>query len=220
MANNRPPHTLVRRPKTANNDKPPKAKWKRDTASISRWLHIYLSMVSFFIILFFAVTGLTLNHANWFDGHEQTTKYTGKVPLKWVSVKDTAAIAKLEIVQYLKHTHHVKGDIGDFIIDDDQCTLSFKGPGYSADAFVKRDDGSYKLSETTSGLFAVMNDLHKGRDAGKKWAWVIDVSAVFLTLLSLSGLVMISFMKKQRLSGLINLVIGGMVCYLIYCFLV
>src|SRR6201989_214524 len=134
MANNPAPRTLIRRPKPADSNKPPKAKWKRDTASFSVCLHIYLSMVSFFIILFFAVTGLTLNHADWFDGHEVTTKYTGKVPLKWVNVKDTAAIAKLEIVQHLKHTHHTKGDIADFIIDDNQCTLSFKGPGYSADA--------------------------------------------------------------------------------------
>jgi len=220
MASNRPPHTLIRRPKPVADSKTPKAKWKRDTASFSRWLHIYLSMVSFVVVLFFAVTGLTLNHANWFDGHEQITKYTGKIPLKWVNVKDTAAIAKLEIVQYLKHTHHVKGDIGDFIIDDNQCTLSFKGPGYAADGFVNRTDGSYKLTETTLGVFAVLNDLHKGRDSGKKWGWLIDVSAVFLTLLSLSGLVMICFMKKKRLSGFITLIIGGVVCWLIYYFLV
>jgi hypothetical protein len=45
----------------------PKSPWKKNTASIARWLHIYLSMISFVIILFFAVTGLTLNHADWLD---------------------------------------------------------------------------------------------------------------------------------------------------------
>jgi hypothetical protein len=218
MANNPAPRTLIRRPKAT--EKPPKAKWKKDTASFSRWLHVYLSMISFVVVLFFAVTGLTLNHAEWFDGKEKITKYTGKVPLKWVHVKDTAAIAKLEIVQYLKHTHHVKGDIGDFIIDDDQCTLSFKGPGYSADAFVDRATGEYKLTETSLGIFAVMNDLHKGRDTGKKWAWVIDVSAVFLSLLSLTGIVMICFMKKKRFSGFVLMGSGALICYLVYYFLV
>ena len=38
----------------------------------SRWLHVYLSMFSFAVLMFFAVTGLTLNHANWFDGQERT----------------------------------------------------------------------------------------------------------------------------------------------------
>ena len=34
-------------------------KWKRQLASLSRWLHIYLSMVGFGVLFFFAVTGLT-----------------------------------------------------------------------------------------------------------------------------------------------------------------
>jgi hypothetical protein len=198
----------------------PKALWKRRTASISRWLHIYLSMVSFVIVLFFAVTGLTLNHAEWFDGKEQIKKFNGKVQLKWVKVKDTAAIAKLEIVQLLRHNHHIKGEVSDFIIDDNQCSVSFKGPGYSADAFINRDNGEYKLTETSMGLVAVINDLHKGRDAGKKWSYLIDIAAIFMSLLSITGIVMICFMKKKRLNGFILVIAGALVCYLVYYFLV
>ena len=217
MANNIAPRSVIRRPRP---DSRPKPVWEKRTASISRWLHIYLSMVSFVIVLFFAVTGLTLNHADWFDGKERVQKYTGKVNLKWVKVKDTATIAKLEIVQYLKHTNNIKGDIGDFIIDDNQCTLSFKGPGYSADAFIDRATGSYKINETSLGIVAVMNDLHKGRDTGKKWSVLIDVSAILLTLLSLTGLVMICFMKKKRLNGFMLLMAGAVVCWLVYYLLV
>jgi hypothetical protein len=198
----------------------PKALWRKRTASISRWLHIYLSMVSFVIVLFFAVTGLSLNHAEWFDGKEQVKKFNGKVPLKWVNVKDTAAIAKLEIVQFLKHNHHIKGEVSDFIIDDNQCSVSFKGPGYSADAFINRDNGEYKLNETSMGLVAVINDLHKGRDAGKKWSYLIDISAIFMSLLSITGIVMICFMKKKRLNGFILVTAGALICYLVYYFMV
>ena len=201
-------------------EKHPKAAWKKRTILVSRWLHIYLSMVSFVIILFFAVTGLTLNHADWFDGKEQVKKFTGQVPLKWIKVKDTVAIAKFEIVRFLKQTNHVKGDIGDFIIDDNQCTLSFKGPGYSADAFINRETGAYKLTETSQGIVAVMNDLHKGRDAGKKWSYLIDIAAIFLTVLSLTGLVMLAFIKKKRFNGFILLIVGAIICYLVYYFLV
>src|ERR1700741_5087231 len=77
--------------------------WKKRTASVARWLHVYLSMVSFVIILFFAVTGLTLNHADWFDGKEQIKKYSGQVKIGWVNVKDTNKIAKLEIVELLRN---------------------------------------------------------------------------------------------------------------------
>jgi hypothetical protein len=201
-------------------DKQPKAAWKKRTAAISRWLHIYLSMVSFLIILFFAVTGLTLNHADWFDGKEQIKKSTGKVQLKWVNVQDTTRIAKLEIVEQLKRDNNIHGDISDFFIDDNQCTISFKGPGYSADAFIDRHTAEYKLTETRLGLFAVMNDLHKGRDTGKRWSYLIDIAAIFMTLVSLTGIVMICFMKKKRFSGLILAVIGGIICYAVYKFLV
>jgi hypothetical protein len=218
MVNNPAPRSLIRHHKVV--EKSPKALWKKRTASFSRWLHIYLSMVSFVIILFFAVTGLTLNHAEWFDGKEVVKKYAGKVQLKWVKVKDTAAIAKLEIVQYLKHTHHLKGEISDFIIDDNQCTLTFLGPGYSAGAFVNRETGEYKVTETSQGFVAVMNDLHKGRYSGKKWSWLIDVSAVFLALLSLTGIIMLCFLKKKRSVGFVLVVVGGLICYLIYYFMV
>jgi hypothetical protein len=209
--------------KTPSNNKAakqPKAIWQKRTASISRWLHIYLSMLSFVIVLFFAATGLTLNHAEWFDGKETIKKFNGKVPLKWVKVKDTATIAKFEIVQLLKRTHHIKGEVKEFIIEDSQCTLSFTGPGYSADAFVDRENGTYKVNETSLGLIAVMNDLHKGRDTGKKWSVLIDISAVFMSLLSLTGIIMICFMKKKRFSGFLLAIAGGIICCLIYYFLV
>jgi hypothetical protein len=34
----------------------------------ARTLHLYLSMLSFLAVLFFALTGLTLNHPEWFGG--------------------------------------------------------------------------------------------------------------------------------------------------------
>ena len=51
--------------------------WKRKTAHWSRWLHTYLSMVSFTILLFFAVTGITLNDQTAFTGQAKTQRYTG-----------------------------------------------------------------------------------------------------------------------------------------------
>jgi hypothetical protein len=201
-------------------DKKTKPAWQKNTASASRWLHIYLSMVSFAVVLFFSVTGLTLNHTEWFGDKEHLTKFKGKMPVEWVNAKDTNAIKKLEIVERLRNTYHVRGAVSDFLIEDSQCSLSFKGPGYSADAFVDRETGDYKLTEVRLGFVAVINDLHKGRDTGKKWSWLIDISAIFLTLVSLTGLVMIFFMKKKRLSGLLWAVAGVVVCYLVYALLV
>ena len=193
-----------------------KPRWKKRTAALSRWLHLYLSMVCFVVVLFFAVTGLTLNHTEWFDGKQVEKKYEGKLPVAWVNNADTSKVQKLDIVEFLRSRYGVKGYVSDFLIEDEQISVSFKGPGYSADAFVKRTDGSLQLSELRMGVFAVLNDLHKGRDSGKGWGWLIDVSAVLLTLVSLTGLLMLLFLKKRRLNGLIVTVVGGIICYLIY----
>lgn len=190
--------------------------WKRQTAIVGRWLHIYLSMVSFGILLFFAVTGITLNHQDWFSGQVRTTQYRGQTQLKWVKTADAKDVAKLEIAEYLRRTHNIRSALSDFRIDDSQCTVSFKGPGYSADAFIERETGRYELTETRQGFVAVVNDLHKGRDSGAAWAVIIDVSAALMVLVSLTGLVLIFFLQKRRLSGLIAIGIGAVICCLVY----
>lgn len=199
---------------------PPKSELKKRTASWSRWLHVYLSMLSFFVVLFFSVTGITLNHADWFDGQQTETKRTGTLPAAWVNVPDTARVNKLAIVERLRSQYALRGAVSEFRMEDDQCSVSFKGPGYSADAFINRKDGTFELTELRQGLVAVLNDLHKGRDSGQGWSWVIDLSAGFLTLVSLSGLVMLFFLKNKRVRGLLVAVAGGALCYLAYALLV
>lgn len=193
---------------------------RRQIASASRWLHIYLSMASFAILFFFAVTGLTLNHAEWFSSRPKTAQQKGKVESKWVKpaegAADPNAVAKLEVVEYLRRTHGIKGALSDFRIEDAQCSVSFKGPGYTADVFINRDTGEYDLTETRMGFVAIINDLHKGRDTGRSWSYIIDISAVLMTLVSLTGTVLIWFVKRRRFSGLILAVVGGLICYLIY----
>ena len=172
--------------------------WKRKCASLFRWLHIYLSMVSFAVLFFFAVTGLTLNHADWFSGDKpSTTQSKGRVELKWVKVPE-AQVAKLEIAEHLRHAHGVKGTVSEFRIEESQCIVAFKGPGYSADATVNRDTGDYELVETRLGFVAVINDLHKGRDSGGRWSLVIDVSAVLMVLVSVTGSVLLLFIRRRR----------------------
>jgi hypothetical protein len=183
-----------------------KPKWKRRLAVLSRWLHIYLSMFSFAVLMFFAVTGLTLNHATWFDSQERTAQAKGKVDTRWVKGSD---VAKLEIVEYFRRQHRISGALHDFRVDESQCSVSFKGPGYEADAAIDRETGEYEMTETRQGVWAILNDLHKGRDTGSVWSRVIDVSAVLMTLVSLTGFALIFFMLKRRRTGLMAFTVGA-----------
>ena len=151
---------------------------RRRTATISRWLHIYLSMVSFALLLFFGVTGLTLNHNGWFAAQPRTSQVRGQVPPAWLKPEP----AKLEIVERLRKNHGIKTGLSEFRVDDNQLGIAFKGPGYSADVVLDRATGNYDVTETKAGLAAVMNDLHKGRDTGPAWSLFLDVSAGLMAL--------------------------------------
>jgi len=186
---------------------------RRRISTLSRWLHIYLSMASFGILFFFAVTGLTLNHTEWFASQQRTAQIRGTMRTEWLRGNE---VAKLEVVEFLRQTHHIQGAMADFRIDDSQCGISFRGPGYTADTFVDRKTGQYDLTETRNGFFAVMNDLHKGRDSGPRWSMLIDLSAVLMTLVSLTGMVLIFLLKRYRASGLMAAAVGCVICWGIY----
>jgi hypothetical protein len=187
------------------------------------WLHVYASMFGLAAVLFFSVTGLTLNHPDWFFGtSEHRVQAKGQVDRKWLHLEPPPAppgteldrsreVAKLEVVEHLRKTHGIHGALADFQIDDLECLVAFKGPGYSADAFIDRETGRYNLTQTSRGFLAVINDLHKGRDTGRAWSVVIDVSAVLLTIVSLTGLILLFYLKLRRVNGLILVVIGTVV---------
>jgi hypothetical protein len=191
--------------------------WKRRLAKYSRWLHIYASMTSFVIVFFFAVTGWTLNHADRFSGGERTTKMSGAVDPKWTNTGG-ADVARLDIVEAIRRSSHVTGAVSDFRTDDDTVSITLKGPGYSADAVVDRKTGKYDLTESRLGIVAIANDLHKGRDTGAIWKLVIDISAGLLTFVALTGLILIYYIHKHRLAGIILLLAGGALSVLLYAY--
>jgi len=195
--------------------------WKRRCAALFRWLHIYLSMASFGILFFFAVTGLTLNHADWLFGERPvSSQRRGELNRQWVAPGEAMTVAKLEVVEHLRRVHGVKGLVGEFRIEDGQCALTFKGPGYTADAIIDRGTGAYELNETRLGFIAIINDLHKGRDTGPGWSIVVDLSALLMVFVSMTGMVLIYFVRHRFVSGVVMAILGALVSCLAYVWLV
>ncbi|MBX6313940.1 MAG: PepSY-associated TM helix domain-containing protein [Isosphaeraceae bacterium] len=190
-------------------------------AAFLRWLHIYLSMFGLAALLFFSLTGLTLNHPNWFgDGIATSREAEGQMEVGWLQGRATTTgsagasdpsagpVAKLEVVEHLRQRHGIRGALADFSTDEHECLVSFKGPGYAADAFIDRQTGRYRLTEERHGLLAVVNDLHKGRDTGPVWSIVIDLSAALMAVVSLSGLLLLFYIKRRRRLGLLTALVG------------
>jgi len=194
-------------------------------AKLMRWLHIYLSMFGLAAVLFFSATGITLNHPDWFFGEAQrSVRSEGKIDPKWLQLEALVAdsspedpadlsrqVNKLDVVEFLRQTHGIRGALAEFKVDESECVVTFKGPGYAADAFIDRDTGRYTLTQSFHGVIAVLNDLHKGRDTGLAWSILIDASAIVLTFISLTGLVLLFYLKLRRIPGLAVAIIGTII---------
>jgi hypothetical protein len=185
-------------------------------------------MFSMAALLFFSVTGITLNHPTWFFGEtEHSTQAQGQLKTEWLNLADPRAdsggesdagrrVDKLQVVEHLRKAHGIRGALVEFRTDDRECMVTFKGPGYAADAFIDRVNGHYDLTESAHGFVAIINDLHKGRDTGKAWSVLIDVAAGLMTFVSLTGLVLLFYIKRRRISGLVTAVVGTVVVVAVF----
>lgn len=190
-----------------------------------------MSLLGFTALVFFSVTGITLNHPDWFGTHaERVIQHRGVLKREWLhpvlsspgraeempppangdaaAVDLSTVVSKFEIVEFLRQSHPIKGAVSEFRVDDYECLILFKGPGYSADTVIDRETGRYTITETVLGVIAVINDLHKGRDTGPVWSWVIDLSALLTIFVSVTGMILIFYIRRKRWWGLITAVLG------------
>jgi len=180
-----------------------------------RWLHTYVSLAGFGALIFFAVTGLTLNHAEWFEGVETTIEREGQAPPEMLAPSAGPA-AGIALIAWLRQAEQLGGHPGQPLADDVEISVSFEGAGYIADVVIDRESGSYSVLETRRGLFAVMNDLHKGRHTSFAWGLLIDISAIVLALSGATGIWLLWFLKKVRTNGLLVATAGSVALFAVY----
>jgi hypothetical protein len=178
--------------------------WRSRLYTLSRTLHLYLSLLAFLTLLFFAVTGLTLNHPEWF-GEGTPRKLSGTLP--HAPYLDGDRPDWLRLAEDLRALG-LRGQVADHGESGELTWLSFRAPGYAADAEVDPKTGAYRLVVTDHGLVAVLNDLHKGRDTPGSWKAFLDISALFLALVSLTGLLLGVILPRTRKAALLALALG------------
>lgn len=187
----------------------------RGTHRWSRIIHVYTSMIALLVVLFFAATGITLNHPEWTFGDEVvTTTESGEFPFATELVAadgTTAGIDYLSMAEYVRDEYGVVGSVDSFSETSGDGSIAFVNPGYRADLFFDVDAGTFDLTIEQEGWVAVINDLHKGRSTDRSWNWLIDASAGFLVVISLTGLVMQFFLKKRRRSAFVTAGVGAVV---------
>lgn len=187
---------------------PTKRRRQTSTHRWVRWLHVYTSMISLLVVLFFGLTGITLNHPTWtFGDNAARQSFSGTLPAGATSAQSTDFLA---VSEFIRTTYDVSADVADHALSGDQGSIAYKGPGYAADVFFDIRTGQYDLSIEQQGFVAVMNDLHKGRDTASSWNWLIDIAGGLLVVVAATGLGIQLFLRKRRTRALL-FALGGTV---------
>lgn len=170
-----------------------------------RWLHVYTSMISLLLVLFFGLTGITLNHPSWTLGDDpDSSTATGTLPAELLTADGGAAgdVDYLGVSEYARDTLGAHGSISDYGTTGTDGSIVYQAAGYAATLRFDTTTGEYTFDVEQQGWVGVLNDLHKGRDTTSTWKWVIDLSGVFLVAVAITGLVIQFVYRKRRRSAL------------------
>lgn len=169
-----------------------------------RTVHVYSSMLMLLIMLFFTLTGFTLNHRDWFSGRGQASEQQLTLPAEltrhpaWQSDPLVVAAA---LRQWLSAEHGVRAAYVsyDWDADDQLLQIDFKRPGGRSSVEVSPSQAQLLLIEQPKGNVAWLNDLHMGRYSSSWWRGFIDLSALVMLLFTLTGVWLVIPQHKRRL---------------------
>ena len=185
--------------------------------SATRTVHIYLTVFAMLLMVFFAATGLLLNHEEWVTaGEAAPVETTGTLPMALLTHEpDTAGI-----VASLRTTYGALGAPSTFDSDGEELRVELRGPGRRFEAAITLATGAMKITTENRPFLIRMDDLHRGKDSGTAWSWLIDLSAILLLLGALTGITLWIALPRRRTLGLIALGLGVGVCVVVYLLIV
>lgn len=187
---------------------------KGNSASVkfARSVHIYLSILMLVVLVFFALTGITLNHTEWVGQPTQrhfswqltvanepvTTEPVSTEPVSTEKGEDSASNdlpaalrSQLAAVTGLSLAHAtVERDETLYLLD-----LQLAGEQWQLE--VDSESGTVQATQLDYGWLAKLNDWHKGRHTPALWNALLDVMAGLIILFCLSGLWLLLPNKKK-----------------------
>jgi len=156
-------------------------------------------------MLFFAITGITLNHAASIPATPAVVERQGELPaslLKLLAAPPRAPDAPLPsaVAQGVREAVGLdpSGKPGEW--SDTEVYVALPRPGGDAWVSIDRASGQLNAEVTDRGWISYLNDLHKGRNSGAVWFWFIDLFAVACILFTLTGLFLLQVHARHRRS--------------------
>ena len=175
---------------------------RRDFYRHSRYVHGWLSAFAFLTLLFFSVTGLLLNHPEWFEPAktEQTTQLIlPESVLKSIKQQENPSDT---ILNYVRQQQNVVGRYQSSEVMDNEVMIRLESPAGATDIWVMADTGETEITQKPASTVSMLNDLHRGKNSGLAWSWLIDISAIIVIALSLVGYILFLSIKTRLVTHL------------------
>lgn len=185
------------------------------------WISAAISLIG---MLFFAITGITLNHAGAFAANPKVVERSGQLSVGALVLLRTQhapnAPLPAPVASAVKQAVQIDVAGRDAEWAEDAITVNLPRPG--GDGFVSIDpaNGAITAELTDRGLLSLANDLHKGRNAGGPWVWFLDIFAGACVVFTLTGLLLLHLHSKRRPSTWPLVGLGLIVPLLLVHFLV
>jgi hypothetical protein len=163
--------------------------------------HWVSSAIALIGMLFFAVTGITLNHSARMEAKHRIVEKEAWLPDSLRGqIENSSGDAPLpvELVNWLRQNFSVSVTRYKPEWSEADIYISMPRPGGDSWISIDRNDG-YVLYEITSrGVIAYMNDLHKGRHTGVAWSWFLDAFSVAAIIFCMTGFFLLLVHAKRR----------------------
>lgn len=157
-------------------------------------------------MLFFAVTGITLNHAGSIAAQPVVTPATATLPPALLDlitpaddeVDDSRQPLPREVRQWLDTELDARVGGRSYEWSPVDIYVDLPRPGGDGWLSIDRLSGEVELEVTRRGWIAYLNDLHKGRDTGFEWILFMDVFSVASVIFCLTGLALLVVHARRR----------------------
>jgi uncharacterized protein len=202
----------------------PRNKLSLDRGSVfrlCRMLHAYLSAFAFIALFFFSATGILLNHPEWFENYQPEQK---PIAFAMSPAELAAAKASKDPGRALAERAAAKAPLAGAYASADlagpQALVRLEGPKGSTDLTIDLNTGAATAKVSRANLLAIVQDLHRGKNSGAPWRFVIDVTAYVVLALSVIGYVLF-FSLRFRLrtslifTGVSLLILTGIAAWLV-----
>ncbi|MEM1035622.1 MAG: PepSY-associated TM helix domain-containing protein [Pseudomonadota bacterium] len=185
-----------------------------------RMWHGYLSAAAFIMLIFFASSGILLNHPDWL-GAGRKDKPLINIQLSESELQSIKQSETPETVltARLRQETRLIGQLKDAEFTEFDGVLRFAGVKGKTDVFLDFETGIAEVEVQAANVTSIIHDLHRGKDAGAFWKAFIDITAGLILLMSIAGLILF-FSLRFRLAKSLK-IMGGMlgVIALLFVFL-